>query len=110
MGNPFSKLPAAGVLEMYRIVEMNAVIAATISPGAAEPFTYGMPFTTEKVVAQDLAGQLSIEITGMRLVEDVWYVQLVGATVNKANAYPKPGTAVYTVLSGTFDHLPDLPN
>ena len=35
--------------------------------------------------------------------------QLVGATVNKQNAFPKPGTAVYTVLSGQFDQLPATP-
>jgi hypothetical protein len=42
----------------------------------------------------------------MRLVDGVWYGQLVGATTNKTNAFPKPGTAVYTVLSGRFDPIP----
>ena len=67
-----------------------------------------MPFTTESTEATNLAGNVTVEITGMRLVEGVWYVQLVGATVNKENAFPKPGAAVYTVLSGQFDQLPDL--
>jgi hypothetical protein len=42
----------------------------------------------------------------MRLVDGVWYGQLVGATTNQANAFPEPGTAVYTVLSGRFDRIP----
>ena len=33
-------------------------------------------------------------------------VQLVDAMVDKPNAVPQPGTAVYTVLSGSFDQLP----
>jgi len=42
----------------------------------------------------------------MRLVDGVWYAQIVGATTNEENAYPPPGTAVYTVLSGSFDQVP----
>jgi hypothetical protein len=42
----------------------------------------------------------------MRLVDGVWYAQIVGATTNKENAYPAPGAAVYTVLSGRFDRVP----
>jgi hypothetical protein len=44
----------------------------------------------------------------MRLVESARYVQLVGATSNKPDAFPEPGTAVTAVLSGTFDRLPAL--
>ena len=47
-----------------------------------------------------------MSVTGMRLVDGVWYGQLVGATTNKTNAFPEPGTAVYTVLSGRFDRVP----
>ena len=48
----------------------------------------------------------SVAVTGMRLVDGVCYAQIVGATTNKENAYPEPGAAVYTVLSGTFDQVP----
>ena len=65
-----------------------------------------MPFTTETVAATNVPGDLVVEVTGLRLVESVWYVQLVGAVTNKENAFPEPGTWVYTVLSGTFDQLP----
>jgi hypothetical protein len=30
----------------------------------------------------------------------------VGATTNQENAFPEPGAAVYTVLSGSFDRVP----
>jgi len=42
----------------------------------------------------------------MRVVEGAWYGQIVGATTNRENAFPEPGAAVYTVLSGIFDRLP----
>jgi hypothetical protein len=42
----------------------------------------------------------------MRLVEGARYGQIVGATTNKDNAFPEPGAAVYTVLSGSFDRVP----
>ena len=48
----------------------------------------------------------SVSVRGMRLVDGVWYAQIVGATTNKENAYPAPGAAVYTVLSGSFDQVP----
>jgi hypothetical protein len=89
-----------------RRMSFSATIAAT--PNEGETFHYAMPFTTESTEATNLAGNVTVEITGMRLVEGVWYVQLVGATVNKENAFPKPGAAVYTVLSGQFDQLPEL--
>jgi len=80
----------------------------TATPAKGQTFVYPMPFTTETTETTNAAGNLTLEITGMRLVEGVWYVQLVGATVNEKNAYPKPGAAVYTVLSGQFDQLPEL--
>lgn len=42
----------------------------------------------------------------MRLVDGVWYAQLVAATTNEKNAFPEPGSAVHAVLSGLFDRLP----
>ena len=69
-------------------------------------FTYRMPFTTETLKAKGLGRDLEVEVSGVRLVDGAGYVQLVGATVNKENAFPAPGTAVYTVLSGKFDRVP----
>ena len=45
-------------------------------------------------------------MNGLNLVDGVWYGQIVGATTNKENAFPEPGAAVYTVLSGSFDQVP----
>jgi hypothetical protein len=42
----------------------------------------------------------------MRLVDGLWYVQLVGGVTNKSDAVPEAGTAVYTLLSGRFDRMP----
>jgi hypothetical protein len=67
---------------------------------------YSMPFTTETVVSRSLDGNAEIAVQGARLVRGARYVQLVGATANKANARPEPGAAVYAVLSGTFDWVP----
>lgn len=90
-----------------RKIEFTASVNATLAqPGGGGTYTYVMPFTTEYASASDITGTLTVALTGMRLVEDVWYVQLVGATTNRENAFPKPGTAVYTVLSGQFDQLP----
>jgi hypothetical protein len=42
----------------------------------------------------------------VRIADGVWYGQLVGTATNKSDAYPGPGAAVYTVLSGRFDAVP----
>jgi hypothetical protein len=91
-----------------RIIQFSASVAATLATpdGETGTHTYAMPFTTETAVATDILGQLTIERTGLRLVEGVWYAQIVAATTNKENAFPEPGAAVYAVLSGQFDQLP----
>jgi hypothetical protein len=83
-----------------------SVRATLVAPGGGGTYTYSLPFTTESVAATNTAGTESVQVTGMRLIDSVWHVQLVGATVNRDNAFPKPGTAVYTVLSGRFDQMP----
>jgi hypothetical protein len=102
--------PTSGLMrtaEGGRRIDFRASVNATlVQAGGEGTYTYSMPFTTETLEATSLSGDLEIEVTGMRLVDGVWYVQLVGATVNKANAFPAPGTAVYTVLSGSFDRIP----
>jgi len=88
-----------------QIVEFNATVTATLIEGKDEStLAYSVPFTTE-VAAASSDGK-SVHVTGARIVPGVRYTQVVGATVNKANAVPEPGTAVYTVLSGSFDQLP----
>ncbi|MGH2667762.1 MAG: hypothetical protein ACRDH5_01335 [bacterium] len=87
------------------IVEFDATVTATLTSGEESgTLRYPVPFTTETVSAQ--SGAHSVSVTGVRIVPAVRYTQLVGATVNKPDAVPKPGTAVYTVLSGSFDRLP----
>lgn len=90
------------------IIQFNASVTATLQgqDGQTGTYTYSMPFTTETAVASDILGQTTVERTGVRLVEGIWYVQIVAATTNKENAFPAPGTAVYSVLSGQFDQLP----
>lgn len=102
--------PTSGVMRPNaggRELSFDATIRATLdSTGGGGSFDYAMPFTTESTAAANLAGTEQLAVTGMRLVEGIWYGQIVGATTNKANAFPEPGAAVYTVLSGSFDQVP----
>jgi len=102
--------PAFGFMrptETGRKLEFSAAIAATLdAPEGSGTYTYPIPFTTETATASNVDRTDSVAVTGMRLVDGVWYAQIVGATTNKENAYPAPGTAVYTVLSGSFDQVP----
>ncbi len=87
------------------LVEFNATLTATLTQGEeAGTLRYAVPFTTETASAS--SGGYSVQVTGVRIVPAVRYTQLVGATVNKPVAMPKPGTAVYTVHSASFDQLP----
>lgn len=89
-------------------IQFTASVTATMKQGDAHSgaYTYQMPFTTETATATDILGQVSVERTGVRLVDGVWYAQIVAATTNRENAVPAPGAAVYSVLSGSFDDLP----
>jgi hypothetical protein len=102
--------PTSGVIQKTadgRKIEFTAAVTVTLTgPSESGTFTYTIPFSTESAAATDLSGQHTVSRTGARLVEGVWYVQLVGATTNKENAFPEPGAAVYTVLSGQFDTIP----
>jgi hypothetical protein len=102
--------PASGSLvptASGRKLSFTATVRATLSDTPrAGSYEYEIPFSTESAAASNAAGTDSVSVTGMRLVDGVWYGQLVGATTNKTNAFPKPGTAVYTVLSGQFDQIP----
>jgi len=90
-----------------RKIEFTAPIAAVLdAPEGTGYYTYTVPFTTETVAASNFQHTDTLAVTGMRLVSGVWYAQIVGATTNKENAFPAPGAAVTTVLSGSFDQVP----
>jgi hypothetical protein len=102
--------PASGTLRPTatgRQIQFTATVRATLdSPTNSGSFDYTMPFTTEGAQASNAEHTETLSVTGMRLVDGAWYGQLVGATTNRENAYPEPGAAVYTVLSGRFDLIP----
>jgi hypothetical protein len=102
--------PASGLLvptPSGRRITFTATVRATLSDNPRSgTYEYEIPFSTESASAANAAGTDSVSVTGMRLVDNIWYAQLVGATTNKTSAFPKPGTAVYTVLSGRFDQIP----
>ena len=93
--------------EQGRKIEFNAAVAATLdAPEGSGTYKYTVPFTTETAAASNAQRTDSVTVSGMRLVDGVWYAQIVGAATNKENAFPEPGAAVYTVLSGSFDQVP----
>ena len=102
---------ATGTIETTaegREIQFTGEVRATLDTGSASDgsYDYSIPFTTETTAATNLPGTETLSVYGLRLVDGVWYGQIVGATTNKANAFPEPGAAVYTVLSGTFDQVP----
>ena len=102
--------PAFGFVrptENGRKIEFNAAVAATLdAPEGSGTYKYTMSFTTEGASASNAQRTHSVAVSGMRLVDRAGYAQIVGATTNKENAFPEPGAAVYTVLSGSFDQVP----
>ena len=102
--------PVSGVMQTTltgRMIAFTAQVDATFTDGNHRgTLRYTVPFTTESVSATSRDGEDHVEASGMRAVDGALYVRVVGASVNRSNAVPKPGTAVYTVLSGQFDQLP----
>ena len=103
--------PATGTMRQTpegRRLDFTAQLRATLvnDKGESGAITYSIPFTTESVVARNQAGDVSLAVDGMRLAEGTEYVQIVGATTNKQEAFPAPATAVYTLLSGNFAGMP----
>jgi hypothetical protein len=89
-------------------IELLATLRATLRGGAAvDPLTYELHFTTGSAQATNVAQTESVLVAGEPAVAS-HHVKLVGAATNRADAFPGPGEAVYAVLSGTFDSLPDL--
>ena len=90
-----------------RKITFTATVRASLqSPDSSGGYEYVMPFSTDGAAASDITGTQVLSVDGLRLVEGLWYGQIVGATTNKANAFPEPGSAVYSVLSGSFDQVP----
>jgi hypothetical protein len=88
-------------------MDMTARVSVSVSgPSGTGTATYPVRFTTQQATATNLAGTKTVSITGEPVVRSSRYVQLVAATPNRRDAFPEPGSAVYTVLSGTFDHPP----
>lgn len=91
-------------------ISFNATISATlVQEGGGGTFQYALAFTTESASATNAAGDHTVSISGMRMIEGPNHVQFVAATTNRTNAFPEPGRAVSSVLSGTFDSFPNLP-
>lgn len=91
-----------------RRLEFTAQVRATLvdDRGETGAFTYSIPFTTESVVARSAAGDVTLAVDGMRVATETEYVQIAGAATNRDEAFPAPGTAVYTLLSGNFAGMP----
>jgi hypothetical protein len=102
--------PASGSMrkegDSSRIEFMALVKASLTTAEGSNSTTYSLRFTTDTVRASDAEATATVSIEGMRLAAGTKHVQLVGAVTNQADAYPEPGAAVYTVLSGTFDTTP----
>jgi hypothetical protein len=103
--------PATGTMRETpegRRLDFTAELRATLvnDKGESGAITYSIPFTTEGALARSHAGDVTLAVDGMRVAEGTEYVQIVGATTNKEEAFPAPGTAVYTLLSGNFAGMP----
>jgi len=104
--------PASGTIRTSAggyFVSFTATVQAFLDhPTEGGAKTHTLLFTTERAQARSLVSGATVGVDGMKVVPGPRYVQIVGAVANPTNAYPQPGRAVYTVLSGTFDRLPDL--
>lgn len=91
------------------IVEIDAHVVVTLNhpeePGAKK---LSLRLTTEEVTARGFDGTRDINVAGSRTSPGGRVIQLVAATTNEADDYPRPGAPVYVVLSGTFDRLPEI--
>lgn len=96
-----------GRLEMEFTAALRATVRDVDGQPVGEALSYTMKFTTQEASATDITGERTVRIEGVPLVGGPNYVQLVGAVTNKADAFPEPGVAVYAVLSGRFDALPE---
>lgn len=96
----------AGALEIDFEASITASVSSEQGQGSA---TYALRFTTRQATATSVDGKDSVAVEGMPVVPGPRYVQIVGGATNRPDALPAPGAAVYAVLSGSFNSLPDLP-
>jgi hypothetical protein len=90
-----------------RELDFTATVRATLTRASGEgSFDYLMPFSTSGESATSIDGSQTLTRIGVHVIDGVWYAQIVGAATNKSEAFPGPGVAVYTVLSGQFDTIP----
>jgi hypothetical protein len=91
-------------------IDFEASVQASLeAPDGGGTTNYALRFTTQTASATNAAGTQTVHLTGIPVVQGPNYVQLVAGATNRPDAYPGPGAAVYGVLSGTFDQLPNLP-
>ncbi len=105
--------PATGTVRLgpdgNLILDLGAKIRVTlIHPDQGGSKEIGVHFSTETKETVSLDGTDKITVSGMRAHPSARGIQLVGTSTNAANDYPGPGAAVYVVLSGAFDQLPNL--
>ena len=73
-------------------MEFNAAMAAKLdAPETSESYTYTVPFGIATAAASNVQRTDSIAVSGMRLIDGVWYAHIVGATMNKENPFPEQG-------------------
>jgi hypothetical protein len=90
------------------VVELHALVETRLDR-QAEAGVHSLRFTTETALARNLARTRTLRVSGMRLDASTRAVQLV-ATTTGAREDPKPGAAIYVLLSGTFDAIPEVPD
>jgi hypothetical protein len=102
---------ASGILrkgETRREIQFQAIVQVRLRSAEGESASsYAVSFTTQEATATNAARTRTVEVEGASLVPGPNYVQLVGAATNRSDAIPGPGAAVYAVLSGSFDWIPE---
>jgi len=95
-----------GELHVEFLATVRASLAGPDEGGARD---YALRFTTRQTSATNAAQTETIEVDGSPVIPGPNYVQIVAGATNQPDAFPGPGAAVYGVLSGSFDTLPQLP-
>ncbi len=101
---------ATGTLRSVRggnQIELFATLVATLQ-GSPEtpPAFFELRFTTGSAQASNASRTETVVVDGAPAGAGN-HVELVGAATNRPDAFPGPGEAVYAILSGSFDWLPE---
>ncbi len=99
------QLGAGGAASLTFDARLRVQLDHPTEPGMRE---ISIRFTTEASTAKSLDGAKSIAVSGMRVDSRARAVQLVGTKTGDSRDYPVAGSAVYAVLSGVFDALPEV--